>query len=163
MYGQGRTYKYLKEEPLYPFGFGLSYTRFKYFNLKLSETQIKPCDNIMVNVDIINNGSFIGDESILIYMNILNKTYSVDNIRLVNFTRMEQIVINKQVTVNLEINPRWMTVIETYTTNELIIPGVYQVQVGNNLKYNSNIKTFETSLKANFTIVGEPTNIKSCM
>ena len=158
----GRTYKFLTEAPLFPFGYGLSYTTFKYSNLKLDNTQIKPCKSVMVTVDLMNNGSFIADESVLVYMNVLNKTYSVDNVRLVNFTRVEQIGTNQQITVSLEINPRWMTVVEKYYMNELIIPGVYQVQVGNNLKYNANTKTFETSLKANFTIVGDPTDIKSC-
>src|SRR5262249_42016917 len=48
---QGRTYRYFKGEPLYPFGFGLSYTRFKYDNLKLSASKVKAGKGIRVSVE----------------------------------------------------------------------------------------------------------------
>eukprot|EP01084_Bolivina_argentea_P034823 64499_1 len=158
----GRTYKYLNEKPLFPFGFGLSYTQFVYSNLSINNNQIKPCDIVKVNVDLRNNGNYIADESVLVYLSVFNKTYPVDNLRLVNFTRIEGIKMNDKISVALEIKPRWMTVIQSYYFNELIIPGQYQVMIGNNLQYNSNVKTFETALKANFTIVGQATDIKQC-
>ena len=47
---EGRTYRYFKGEPLYPFGFGLSYTKFKYDNLKLSADKVKAGEGVRVSV-----------------------------------------------------------------------------------------------------------------
>jgi beta-glucosidase len=59
---QGRTYRYFKGDPLYPFGFGLSYTKFKYDNLKLSANQIKAGAGLMITAEVQNAGSQAGDE-----------------------------------------------------------------------------------------------------
>ena len=53
----GRTYMYFKGEPLYPFGYGLSYTTFKYSNLRTSSTQLAKDGTITVSVDVTNTGS----------------------------------------------------------------------------------------------------------
>ena len=54
--------------PLFPFGFGLSYTTFEYTNLKLSTTKAKIGESIMVSVDVTNNGSIAGDEVVQMYI-----------------------------------------------------------------------------------------------
>jgi beta-glucosidase len=68
---QGRTYRYFKGTPLYPFGFGLSYTTFEYSNLivdKTSDTQ----STVEVSVDVKNTGKADGEEVVQIYVS--NKT-----------------------------------------------------------------------------------------
>ncbi len=62
-----RTYKYFKGEPLYPFGFGLSYTSFKYSKLKLPKT-IAAGQPLKVSVNIKNTGSRDGDEVLQVYI-----------------------------------------------------------------------------------------------
>src|SRR5674476_1213723 len=57
-----RTYQYFKGTPLYPFGFGLSYTTFEYSNLKISAANLSTGDSIMVSADITNTGKVAGDE-----------------------------------------------------------------------------------------------------
>jgi beta-glucosidase len=64
----GRTYMYFKEKPLYPFGFGLSYTSFKYSNLKTSALTLKTGGEININIDITNSGSRPGDEVVQLYV-----------------------------------------------------------------------------------------------
>ncbi len=65
------TSKYLDVEntPLYPFGYGLSYTKFSFGNLKLDKLQIKPAESLKVSVDIINIGRIAGDEVVQLYIN----------------------------------------------------------------------------------------------
>jgi beta-glucosidase len=63
----GRTYLYLKGEPLYPFGFGLSYTTFKYANLHASG-DLKAGGDIALSVDVTNNGSRDGEEVVQFYV-----------------------------------------------------------------------------------------------
>jgi beta-glucosidase len=68
----GRTYMYFKGEPLYPFGFGLSYTTFKYSNLQTTSDNIPENGQIIVSVDIQNTGARAGDEVVQIYVKHLN-------------------------------------------------------------------------------------------
>jgi len=70
----GRTYMYFRGEPLYPFGFGLSYTTFKYSNLELSSDELKPNGEIIVSVEIKNTGTLKGDEVIQLYVKHLNSS-----------------------------------------------------------------------------------------
>ena len=64
----GRTYMYFKGEPLYPFGYGLSYTTFRYANLKASSARVAKDGAITVSVDVTNTGSRTGDEVVQLYV-----------------------------------------------------------------------------------------------
>ena len=68
----GRTYMYFKNEPLYPFGFGLSYTTFVWSNLKTSVGNLPKDGSITVNVDVENTGKLAGDEVVQLYVRHLN-------------------------------------------------------------------------------------------
>jgi beta-glucosidase len=64
----GRTYMYFKGEPLYPFGYGLSYTTFGYANLKASAAKLASDGAITVSVDVTNTGSRTGDDVVQLYV-----------------------------------------------------------------------------------------------
>lgn len=64
----GRTYRYFTGEPLYPFGFGLSYTRFQYSNLVASAAHLSDGDTLMLSVEVTNVGECAGDEVVQIYI-----------------------------------------------------------------------------------------------
>jgi beta-glucosidase len=64
----GRTYLYLQAKPLYAFGFGLSYTKFTYSNLKVSSSAIKTGDELTVSVDVKNDGRRDGEEVVQMYV-----------------------------------------------------------------------------------------------
>lgn len=73
---QGRTYRYITEKPLYPFGFGLSYTSYSYKNLKASSSKISE-NGIEISVDVTNEGNVDGVETVEYYVvpkNIKNAT-----------------------------------------------------------------------------------------
>lgn len=59
---EGRTYKYFRGKPLFPFGHGLSYTTFEYSNAKLSTSQLNAGDNLKLEVSLKNTGGVDGDE-----------------------------------------------------------------------------------------------------
>jgi beta-glucosidase len=69
---KGHTYMYFKGEPLFPFGFGLSYTTFSYSNLKVSSIKLKSDGGIIVRVTIQNSGNRTGDEVVQLYVKHLN-------------------------------------------------------------------------------------------
>ena len=64
----GRTYRYFKGKPLYPFGYGLSYTSFAYSGVKLSAATLKAGENLGVDVDVKNTGKVAGDEVAQLYL-----------------------------------------------------------------------------------------------
>jgi beta-glucosidase len=65
---KGRTYRYFKGEALYPFGYGLSYTRFSYAPAKLSASKVGGSDPVTVSVDVTNSGGMEGDEVVQLYL-----------------------------------------------------------------------------------------------
>jgi beta-glucosidase len=68
----GRTYMYFRQKPLYPFGYGLSYTTFAYSNLRTSAEQLKHDGEITMSVDVRNIGSRAGDEVVEMYVAHVN-------------------------------------------------------------------------------------------
>ncbi len=64
---EGRTYRYFRGEALYPFGHGLSYTRFEYSGLQLSRTRLGAADRLEVSLDVKNTGPRDGDEVVQLY------------------------------------------------------------------------------------------------
>lgn len=65
----GHTYRYYHGDPLYPFGYGLSYSQFRYTSLSVKPAQISPGQNVSVTVSVINEGPLDADEvRLFIYM-----------------------------------------------------------------------------------------------
>ena len=82
----GRTYMYFHGDPLYPFGFGLSYTTFKLSNLR---TAAPTADKIIpVTLDVTNTGSRAGDEVVQLYVHYLKSSVSRPTEQLVGFQRI---------------------------------------------------------------------------
>jgi len=85
---KGRTYRYYAGEPLYAFGHGLSYTVFKYRNLKLNAGKIKKGKNLDVSIDVVNAGRMQGDEVVQVYLRHLDAKADVPLKQLVGFERV---------------------------------------------------------------------------
>jgi beta-glucosidase len=64
---RGRTYRYFEGEPLYPFGHGLSYTRFEYSGLKVDRSRVSEGDTVRVSLNVKNVGARAGDEVVQLY------------------------------------------------------------------------------------------------
>jgi len=65
---KGRTYRYFEGEPLWPFGYGLSYTTFSYSNLTLPDAPINAGDSVDTSVTVANTGKVAGDEVVQLYL-----------------------------------------------------------------------------------------------
>ncbi|HWM69476.1 MAG TPA: glycoside hydrolase family 3 C-terminal domain-containing protein [Steroidobacteraceae bacterium] len=63
-----RTYRYFAGEPLYPFGYGLSFTTFGYSNSRVSKADVAATDNVTVCVDVANSGAVAGEEVVQLYL-----------------------------------------------------------------------------------------------
>ena len=69
---EGRTYRYFRGIPQYPFGFGLSYTTFAYGKGSLSKSSIKAGKGVRVTVPVTNTGTRAGDEVVQVYVKALD-------------------------------------------------------------------------------------------
>ena len=84
----GRTYRYLKEKSLYPFGYGLSYTKFAYSDLSITATSIRADETITVGATVTNAGDVDSDEVVQLYVRALEASVRVPNHELRGFKRM---------------------------------------------------------------------------
>jgi beta-glucosidase len=84
----GRTYMYFNGEPLYPFGFGLSYTSFEYSNLRTSAEVLSPDWPVTVSVDVKNAGARDGEEVVQLYISHLNSAVERPREELKGFQRV---------------------------------------------------------------------------
>ncbi|MGA7709570.1 MAG: glycoside hydrolase family 3 C-terminal domain-containing protein [Acidobacteriaceae bacterium] len=84
----GYTYMYFKGEPLYPFGFGLSYTTFKISNIRTSSPRLASDGSVTVSVDVTNTGSRRGDEVVQLYVKYLHSAVPRPREELEGFQRV---------------------------------------------------------------------------
>jgi len=139
---QGRTYRYFKGEPLYPFGFGLSYTKFNYNNLRLSEKSINAGQPITVSVDVTNVGKINGDEVVQLYLTDVAASAPVPIRTLVGFDRISLRPREKR-TVTFTITPRQMSLIDD-AGKRVIEPGEFVISIGGS----------QIGLKKSFSVSG---------
>jgi beta-glucosidase len=88
MAGGGRTYRFFKGTPLYPFGYGLSYVAFAYRNLRPSAERLGSSDTLIVSVDVTNTGRRPGDEVAQLYVRHLGSRVERPNEDLRGFRRV---------------------------------------------------------------------------
>ncbi|HMG66890.1 MAG TPA: glycoside hydrolase family 3 C-terminal domain-containing protein [Chitinophagaceae bacterium] len=99
----GRTYMYFNGDPLFPFGYGLSYTSFAYSNFKTNSIVIKDGSTITISVDLKNTGNRTGDEVVQLYIRHLNSTVSRPKKELKGFQRITLMPGEKK-TIRVELN-----------------------------------------------------------
>ena len=85
---RGRTYMYFRDTPLYPFGYGLSYSTFAYRELKVSPASLSTTGRLDVSVIVKNTGQRAGDEVVQLYVKHLNSIVSRPLKELKDFTRV---------------------------------------------------------------------------
>ncbi|HEV8430161.1 MAG TPA: glycoside hydrolase family 3 C-terminal domain-containing protein [Pyrinomonadaceae bacterium] len=98
----GRTYMYFRDTPLYPFGYGLSYTSFAYRDLKTSAPALSANGSIDVSVVVKNTGQRAGDEVVQLYVRHLNSSVSRPLKELKDFARV-RLAPQEQKTVKLSV------------------------------------------------------------
>jgi beta-glucosidase len=123
----GQTYRYFKGEPLYPFGYGLSYTTFAYENLKI-ENQHKAGDSVRLSVDVKNTGTVGGDEVVQVYISCLSAPVKVPLRSLAEFKRIH-LAPNESKKVVLVISPNAFSLVNE-NGERINQPGQFEISVG---------------------------------
>lgn len=123
-----RTYRYFTGEPLYPFGYGLSYTDFAYRNLRLSRETLADGQTLAVTVDVQNVGQRAGDEVAQLYLRHLNASIPAPRHSLQGFQRLAlQPGETRRVTFTLE--SRQFSLVSA-AGERVLEPGEVQICVG---------------------------------
>ncbi|MBZ4646874.1 MAG: beta-glucosidase [Petroclostridium sp.] len=145
-------YVEVSTKPLYPFGYGLSYTTFEYGNLEIAPRQVNIDGKVEISVDIRNAGQYKGDEVVQLYVHdvLANVTRPVKELK--GFKRITlKPGESKRVSFNLSI-----TQLGFYNEDMKFVvePGIIEVMVGSS---SEDIK-----LTGDFEIIGEVTDISKC-
>ena len=127
----GRTYLYFRGVPLYPFGHGLSYTSFRYKNLRLSDTTLKPGGKLTVTLDVINTGSREGDEIVQLYVRFPEAKVQRPIKQLADFDRIHlKAGETKTVTLDLAYEHQALRYWDEAKYDFVAEPGSMEIMVG---------------------------------
>jgi len=120
----------LENTPLYPFGFGLSYTTFDYSNLSLNKNKIKKDESLKVSVDVKNSGSMDGEEVVQLYIRDLVGSVTRPVKELKDFTKIF-LKAGESKRVKFTITPEKLKFYDI-NMNFVVEPGDFKVFVGTN-------------------------------
>lgn len=124
---QGRTYRYFKGEPLWPFGYGLSYTTFSYSNLVLPNGPIHAGDPLDASVTVTNTGKVAGDEVVQLYLKFPDVAGAP--IRALRGFQRVHLEPGASQQVAFHLNPRDLSMV-TEKGAIIVAEGKYAVSVG---------------------------------
>ena len=125
---QGRTYRYFKGQPLYPFGHGLNYTKFVYGNLKMSARSIRAGASVHVSVDVTNAGERPGDEVVQLYVTDVAASVPVP-VRSLQGVRRVSLKPGEKRRVSFTLAPSQMALIDD-KGRRVVEPGEFLISVG---------------------------------
>jgi len=123
----GRTYRYFMGKPVYPFGYGLSFTNFSYAPLKLAPAQGGAEQGLHVTTEVRNSGAVAGDEVAELYLNFPDAP-GVPRVALRGYQRLS-LKPGESRTVSFDLSPRDLSSVAPDGTR-LVVPGRYRVSVG---------------------------------
>jgi beta-glucosidase len=123
----GKTYRFFTQEPLYPFGYGLSYTSFKYSGLSIPDN-IKAGEKVTVKVTVTNSGKTAGDEVVELYLTD-EKASTPRPIRQLEGFRRISLNPGESKVVEINLEPRQFSMIND-KAKRVIEPGYFTISVG---------------------------------
>jgi beta-glucosidase len=124
---EGRTYRYFQGKPLYPFGYGLSYTTFRYSDLSLPQAEVNAGDPVGADVTVTNTGTVAGDEVVQLYL----KFPAVKGAPLIALRGFERVHLDPGASqkVHFELKNRDMSMV-TDDGHPIIAGGDYTISIG---------------------------------
>jgi beta-glucosidase len=126
--GRGDDYNNLTGQPLFPFGFGLSYTSFEYSNLQLGKSSIAIGENLVVKFKIKNTGKYAGDEVVQLYLHDELASVARPVKELKGFQRVS-LNPGQEKEIQFTITPDLLTMLDI-NLKEVIEPGKFRIMIG---------------------------------
>jgi beta-glucosidase len=150
----GRTYRYFTETPLYPFGYGLSFSSFNYSEAKASQPQVAADGTVTVSVHVTNASSAPGDEVVQLYL-----THpGVDGAPIRALTGFQRIHLDTAAskTVEFTLHDRDLSVVDEAGIRR-IVPGAVDVWIGGGQPVAGPGQSPTKGAQAKFTITSSAT------
>jgi beta-glucosidase len=156
----GRTYRYFKGEPLYPFGYGLSYTRFGYSNLVVPKT-VAAGAPVTLRATVTNIGTRAGDEVVQLYVTDVESSVRVP-IRSLQGIRRIHLAPGERREVSFTLEPRQLAIINDSGAT-VVEPGEFSVAVGGKQPgFKGRTDAATTSVvEGRFRVTGKATVIRN--
>ena len=126
--GRGDDYNNLSGLPLFPFGYGLSYTSFEYSDLQLEQDNISKNDTTMVRFKIRNTGKFEGDEVVQLYIRDLLASVARPVTELKGFQRIN-LKVGETKDVSFNITPEMLSMLDK-DLKQVVEPGDFRIMIG---------------------------------
>ncbi len=142
-----RTYRYFDGQPLFPFGYGLSYSKFAYSNLKLSSPTLTAGSGLQVDADIRNSSSVAGDEVAELYLNFPDLLGAP--VRALRGFQRLSIAPGKTQHVRFTLDPRDLSYVNE-AGDRVVSAGSYRIFIG-----GGQPRTGAAGLEAQLSITGE--------
>ncbi len=155
---KNRTYRYMTNEALYPFGYGLSYTRFEYSSIKVTDS-CKSGDTVSCSVVVKNAGEWASEEVAQLYLKDVEASVELPKwqLRGINKIYLEP---GEQKELNFTLTPRQLALIDE-DGNAVLEPGLFEVYIGGSQPDARSEKLTGTGVqKACFEVTGSRMELK---
>lgn len=140
----GRTYRYMKESPLFPFGYGLSYTTFSYGSASADKKKLREGETLTLSIHVSNTGEMDGEEVVQLY---LKRNGDAEGpVKALRGFKRVAIAAGKTATVNIELPYSAFEWFDTATNTMRPIPGRYTVCYGSS-SMDCDLKEISVTLK----------------
>jgi beta-glucosidase len=140
----GRTYRYMKESPLFPFGYGLSYTTFSYGSASADKKKLREGETLTLSIPVSNTGERDGEEVVQIY---LKRGGDAEGpVKALRGFKRVTIAAGKTATVNIELPYSAFEWFDTATNTMRPIPGKYTLCYGSS-SMDRDLKEITVTLK----------------
>ncbi len=149
----GRTYRYMTQKPMYPFGYGLSYTSFIYENLRLSKDQLASGEPVEMEFVVKNTGELSGEEVVQLYLTLPDKGYQNP---LYTLQGIKRVALNpgEGQQIKFTLSPVQMESV-TMDGSRVIEEGEYAITIGGSSPGERSVELgMPGFLSAKFRVVG---------
>ena len=130
---QGFTYMYLQGDPLFPFGHGLSYSSFKYSNLRIDKSQLRSGGVIQALIDITNTGKHDGSDVVQLYTRVLQSKVTRPKHELKGFERVS-LKAGETKTISIKVLVDRLAYFDERKNRFIVEAGDYELQIGSSSK-----------------------------
>jgi beta-glucosidase len=125
---KGRTYRFMDQAPLYRFGYGLSYSTFKYGKIRLSKRSIKAGETVTASIEVRNAGKVAGDEVVQLYVSDVRASVPTPRLHLEGFARVNLKAGQKKV-ITFELSPDQLAAYDD-EGKPFVEPGEFRISIG---------------------------------
>ena len=135
---KGRTYKYMEAEPMYPFGFGLSYTNFEYSGLKLSQEKVNSGKSLQATVKVTNTGENAAEEVVQLYISDVETSVEAPKYQLFGVKRVN-LEAGTSEEITFDLTPEMMELVNDQG-ERVLEKGSFKVFIGGSTPSERNME-----------------------